>query len=148
MGEMRLSRPNRWDRGTREGRDRERSGRGFSRYKPRGPREGYVRRSRPPAPRPIGDKCNPLCPFFRCAKNALRITVEQYKGKNIRVPFCSWIGDKCIGAQCRFAYCEKKAMLPDGRCAFAVKRVSSKDFEEDLREIEEEEKKYKFKDYF
>ncbi len=135
----------RWERTPRDRRDR-----GYPRRRTtRGGREGYSRRARTPVPRPIGDKCNPLCPFFRCAKNALRITIEQYKGKNIRVPFCSWIGDKCIGAQCRFAYCEKKAMLPDGRCAFAAKRSApTKDFEEELDEIEEEERKYKFKDYF
>ncbi|MEB3844285.1 MAG: hypothetical protein LRS48_01220 [Desulfurococcales archaeon] len=126
------------------GYDPRRTNRGY-RPRPGGGRPHY----RQPKPRPIGDKCNPLCPFFRCSRNALRITTEQFKGRIIRVPFCSWIGDKCIGAQCRFAYCEKKAMLPDGRCAFAVgKKREEKDFEEDLREIEEEEKKYRFKDYF
>ncbi len=106
-------------------------------------------RGKQPRPRPLGDKCNPLCPFFRCSKNALRITTEQYKGRIIRVPFCSWIGDKCIGASCRFAYCEKRAMLPDGRCAFAVRQQKTKDFEEELREMEREERKFRFRDdYF
>ena len=87
-------------------------------------------------PRPIGDKCNPLCPFFRCGQRALRISTEYYRGRPIKVAMCSWIGDRCIGASCRYAYCEKKAMLPDGRCAFAVERKSKKarSFEEELNE--------------
>lgn len=89
-------------------------------------------------PRPIGDRCNPLCPFFRCQKRALRIATEQYKGRPIRVAMCAWIGDKCIGASCRFAYCDKRAMLPDGRCALAVKSKKAKDFEEELMELEKD----------
>lgn len=98
-----------------------------------------------PRPRPIGDKCNPLCPFFKCLKKALIVRTEYYRGRPIRVPMCSWIGDKCIGAKCRYAHCEKHAMLPDGRCAFAVQsRRKMADFEEELRatnkidELEEE----------
>jgi hypothetical protein len=124
---------------------RRRPGSYSGRQKPGGPGPGP--RSEP-RPRPIGDKCNPLCPFFRCSKNALRITTAQYKGRIIKVAFCSWIGDKCIGAQCRFAYCEKRAMLPDGRCAFAVRRQQMKDFEDELRELEEEEKKFRFREDF
>ncbi|MEB3780467.1 MAG: hypothetical protein GSR85_09625 [Desulfurococcales archaeon] len=93
-------------------------------------------RFREPKPMPIGDKCNPLCPFFRCGKKALRITREHYRGRNLKVAMCNWIGDKCIGATCRFAYCEKRAILPDGRCAFAVKGKSQMDFEEELRREE------------
>jgi len=101
----------------------------------RGPR-------REPKPRPIGDKCNPLCPFFRCSKRALRFTTEQFRGRPIKVAMCAWIGDRCIGPSCRYAYCEKRAMMPDGRCAFAVKARRVKEFEEELRELEEEAKKY------
>jgi hypothetical protein len=52
---------------------------------------------------------------------------------------CAWIGDKCIGASCRYAYCEKKAMLPDGRCAFAVENQPKKmkSFEEELSEVDD-----------
>ena len=89
-----------------------------------------------PKPRPIGDRCNPLCPFFRCAQKALRITTEHYRGRPVKVAMCSLVGDRCVGAQCRFAYCEKRAMLPDGRCAFAVeaKAKAMKSFEEELKE--------------
>ncbi len=106
----------------------------------RGPRGPGGRRE--PRPRPLGDKCNPLCPFFRCSKRALRITTETFRGRPMKVAMCAWIGDKCIGPSCRFAYCEKRAMLPDGRCAFAVRARSQKEFEEELREIEEEAKKF------
>jgi hypothetical protein len=92
-----------------------------------------------PRPKPIGDRCNPLCPFFRCSQKALRITTEHYRGRPVKVAICSLVGDRCVGSQCRFAYCEKKAMLPDGRCAFAVesKAKRMKPFEEELSEESE-----------
>ncbi len=120
----------------------------MSTYNPRGPyrrrprryREPRGEQGRGPRPRPMGDKCSPLCPYFRCQKNALRIEVQQYKGRPIKVPMCAWIGDKCIGAQCRFAYCELRAMLPDGRCRFAVmaKAKKEKSFEDELMEMDKE----------
>lgn len=106
-------------------------------------------RRREPRPRPIGDKCNPLCPFFRCERKALRVVRETFKGRPVRVAYCDLVGDKCIGAQCRFAACERRAMLPDGRCAFAIKaRGPSRDFEEDLIELEKESEKFKFDEDF
>jgi len=110
-------------------------------YGRRGPGRAPDKR-RQPRPRPIGDKCNPLCPFFRCQKRALRISREQFRGRTMPVALCAWIGDKCIGPSCRYAYCEKRAMLPDGRCAFAVRARKQRDFEEEIRELEEEEKKF------
>lgn len=125
----------------------------MSTYMPRRPRRGppNQRREEPRRdrrelkPRPIGDKCNPLCPFFRCQKRALRFTVEQYKGRPIKIAMCAWIGDKCIGSSCRFAYCEKRAMLPDGRCALAVKARRVKDFDEELMEMD---KDFEFEERF
>jgi len=116
----------------------------------RGPdrRDDYGRGRKSLRPRPLGDKCNPLCPFFRCSKRALRIGTEQYKGRSLRVAMCAWIGDKCIGPSCRFAYCEKRAMLPDGRCALAVKASKQKDFEEELMEVEKESKKFGYMDEY
>ncbi|MGC9071926.1 MAG: hypothetical protein ACP5HK_04445 [Acidilobus sp.] len=89
-----------------------------------------------PKPKPIGDRCSPLCPFFRCAQKALRFTTEYYRGRPVKVAMCALVGDRCVGTQCRFAYCEKRAMLPDGRCAFAVeaKARAMKSFEEELQE--------------
>ena len=118
---------------------------------PRGPRPPGARE---PPPRPIGDKCNPLCPYFRCLKNALTVTQTYYRGRPVKVPMCTWIGDKCIGPSCRFASCAKHAMLPDGRCPFAIQAKSRtarrmKDFEEELREMEEEAKRMgEFEEYY
>lgn len=87
-----------------------------------------------PRPRPIGDRCNPLCPYFRCMKKALQIRTEYYRGRPIKIALCSWTGDKCIGSQCRYAYCTKHAMLPDGRCMFALQgRRGAPEFEEELK---------------
>ncbi|MCE4625254.1 MAG: hypothetical protein F7C35_05240 [Desulfurococcales archaeon] len=115
--------------------------------RPRGPSE--YRGHRELRPRPLGDKCNPLCPFFRCTKNALRIKTEYFRGRPMKVAYCEWIGDKCIGASCKFAACERNAMLPDGRCSFAIRRrAPQKDFEEELLEMEKDEAKFKFKDFY
>ncbi|MCE4613449.1 MAG: hypothetical protein F7C07_06425 [Desulfurococcales archaeon] len=91
---------------------------------------------REPRPMPIGDKCNPLCPFFRCNKRALRISTDYYRGKTIKTAMCAWIGDKCIGATCRFAWCEKRAILPDGRCLYGVRSRKAEDFEQELAKEE------------
>jgi len=101
----------------------------------RAPRPPRPRERRELRPRPIGDKCSPLCPFFKCLKGALIIRTEYYRGRPIKVPICSWTGDRCIGPKCRYAYCEKHAMLPDGRCAFAVQARAKRqvDFEEELK---------------
>ncbi len=123
----------------------------------RGPRPG--RPDQPPRgeprPRPVGDKCNPLCPFFRCSKNALRTATVYYRGRPMKVAMCAWIGDKCIGAQCRYAACAKHAMLPDGRCQFAVEAAAKSkarrlmDFEEELRGLEAEARsRGEFEDFF
>lgn len=109
-------------------RERGFKGRDTQRGKPRAIGE------REPRPRPIGNKCNPLCPYFRCSQRALRVRTEFYRGRPLKVPTCNWIGDKCIGAQCRYASCVKQAMLPDGRCLFAMRaRQQVVDFEEELK---------------
>ena len=102
----------------------------------RNPAHQAVEARQEPKPKPIGDRCNPLCPFFRCGQKALRITTEYYRGRPVKVAMCAIVGDRCVGTQCRFAYCEKRAMLPDGRCAYAVEAKSrlTKSFEEELQE--------------
>lgn len=93
---------------------------------------------------PIKDKCNPLCPFFKCSKSALVIVNRVVKGHVQKAAMCRWIGDQCLGSRCQFAYCERKALLPDGRCAFAVKFKESGDAF--LRELEESDVDAKVKD--
>ncbi|MEM1604302.1 MAG: hypothetical protein QXV93_02755 [Zestosphaera sp.] len=92
-------------------------------------------------PLPLGDKCNTLCPFFRCSKNALVVVNKVVKGHVQKVAMCRWIGDTCLGYRCQFAYCERKALLPDGKCAFAVKfREGEKEFIKELDEAKIDEK--------
>jgi len=112
---------------------------GFRRGRPpRGPPRGErVRGVRPPAkPMPLGDKCNPLCPFFKCSKNALVVVNRVVRGHVQKAAMCRWIGDQCLGSSCQFAFCERRALLPDGKCAFAVKFKESGD--EYLKEVEKE----------
>ena len=49
------------------------------------------------------------------------------------VAYCSWAGDKCIGATCQYASCKLHSQLPDGRCAQALRRQHrASSFEEEL----------------
>ena len=97
--------------------------------------------SRPyqPRPQPRNGRCNPLCPFFRCGKRSLVYTTKYYRGKPRKVAFCRWVGDHCKGYECQYAYCEKRALLPDGKCSFAVKGQRKKDLLEEIAESEFED---------
>lgn len=114
-------------------------------HRPRHPRSEYRGPREEPKPMPTGKKCNPLCPFFRCAKRALVVTSYIMRGKPQKMAYCKWIGDTCIGYQCQFAYCEKKALLPDGTCAFALReeqeKKKTKDYLEELAEEDQDEVK-------
>ncbi|RLG76789.1 MAG: hypothetical protein DRO12_03815 [Thermoprotei archaeon] len=96
-------------------------------------------------PRPIDGVCNPLCPFFRCSRGALIIRRTNTRGKMQPTAFCTWVGDLCIGTKCQYAHCARRALLPDGRCLYAVreqeKQRQEEDFERELeRELKEEER--------
>lgn len=88
-------------------------------------------------PLPIGSMCNPLCPFFKCAKAALVYGSRVIKGRPQKVAYCRWVGDVCLGYKCQFAMCERKALLPNGKCAYAI-RFEDKS-EEMFKEIEKSE---------
>ncbi len=107
-------------------------GRAGRRGRPRSP-ESPSRQ--PPMPLPDG-RCNPLCPYFRCLNNALAITRRHHHGRVQRVAFCRWIGDVCIGGSCQYASCKLRALLPDGKCLYAVEKKERA--ESDLKELEEE----------
>lgn len=92
-------------------------------------------------PMPIGDKCNYLCPYFRCNKRALLIQVKYSKGNPYKVGYCRWVGDVCISGECQYAYCEKRALLPGNKCAFAINKKSEK--EDQIEEKEDYDEKTK-----
>lgn len=80
--------------------------------------------------------CTPLCPYFRCAKNASVVTTKFYRGKPRKVILCRWTGDLCIGSQCQYAYCTKRAMLPDGSCGLELRELRTSDLLEDIKKEE------------
>ncbi len=108
----------------------------------RTPRRREEPQKQRPKPMPIGRKCNPLCPYFRCSKKALVIKTEFFKGRQRKIAYCRWIGDTCIGASCQYAYCALRALLPNGDCMFAVQaeKKKTKDMFEELKESELDEK--------
>lgn len=90
--------------------------------------------------------CRATCSFFRCGQRALYIRSNnpQQRGefrsnpweqRTIRdgTPYCNWVGDICVVAKCNYAFCEKRALLPDGSCGYQ-ERESAKQ----TRSIEEE----------
>ncbi|BCU70719.1 hypothetical protein KN1_20160 [Stygiolobus caldivivus] len=95
-----------------------------------------------PKPMPLGEKCNYLCPFFRCNKKALNIQKKYIKGTPQKVGYCMWVGDVCITGECQYAYCEKRALLPGNKCAFAVnkKNGGTEDMEKELKHDEYDNK--------
>jgi len=88
-------------------------------------------------------KCEPTCKFFRCAKRALVVKYPRPFGgaKNPVKPltFCKWVGDYCQGPDCQYAFCARKALLPDGTCSLSERRASrTRSIEEEARREQEE----------
>ncbi|MEM0370343.1 MAG: hypothetical protein QXK71_07420 [Pyrobaculum sp.] len=52
--------------------------------------------------------------LFRCGKKALKPTI---RGNKI-IFWCTWLNDECIGPRCQYAYCEARAMTPEGFCTY------------------------------
>lgn len=98
-----------------------------------------------PKPMPLGDKCNYLCPYFRCNKRALLVQVKYSKGNPYKVGYCRWVGDVCIAGECQYAYCEKRALLPGNKCAFVINRKNEKEVEIE-KELEKEDYDDKMKE--
>lgn len=92
-------------------------------------------------PMPLGDRCNPLCPFFICTRRALVIINKSYRGKIRKVAYCRLTGSECIGSECKYASCRLNSMLPDGKCAKAlekrIKQVSDEELFREMNEIED-----------
>ena len=62
-------------------------------------------------------KCSPTCKFFRCGKNA-----AIYKGNTV---WCRWTDEECQVANCSYAMCIKRRLLPGGICGAAIKRKTT-----------------------
>jgi len=90
--------------------------------------------SRRMEPQPVGDRCSPTCPLFVCTKKCLMVKLESGKP----VAYCLWANDKCIGASCQYASCRAHSLLPDGRCAHALRRSRREEpsFEEEVMRVE------------
>ncbi|MCC6030660.1 MAG: hypothetical protein LM586_03330 [Desulfurococcales archaeon] len=100
-------------------------------------------------PRPNGVYCNPLCPFFRCAKKALNIRNMRIGNELKLVAYCSWVNDQCIAGSCQYAYCEKRYLLPGNKCLYGIEKNKKKSSHDMFKELEEEEKEArKLKDHF
>jgi len=90
----------------------------------------------------LSKKCTPTCPYFRCAKRALIIKRNQRHGGNQRyrqntgIAICTWANDRCEGSKCTFAFCAKRALLPDGTCGLELRKRHQK-----IRSIEDEAEK-------
>jgi len=58
--------------------------------------------------------CSPKCALFGCGKKAV-----LYRGKRI---WCRWTDEECEVANCSYATCIKRRLLPGGICGETVKR--------------------------
>ncbi|MGC8982448.1 MAG: hypothetical protein ACP5KA_01635 [Desulfurococcaceae archaeon] len=106
------------------------------------PREEFIRvHEQRVAPQPIGERCNPLCPFFVCGKHAMFVVNRPFKGRMIRVAQCRLTGGDCINGDCQYASCKLNALLPDGRCAKALEKkrsvISDEELFRQMRKFEE-----------
>ena len=69
--------------------------------------------------------CSPECRSFRCEKRAV-----LYRRNTV---WCKWADEECNVANCSFAMCVKRRLLPNGICGETVKRKTvEKRSEEDL----------------
>lgn len=58
--------------------------------------------------------CSPLCPAFKCAQNS-----AIYRRDAV---WCRWTEEMCNVANCTYAICVKRRLLPGGICGETVKR--------------------------
>ena len=63
-------------------------------------------------------KCSPQCEFFRCGQKAL-----QRKSGKI---YCRFADDVCEGYTCKYAFCVRNRLLPDGVCGLTLKRTTNR----------------------
>jgi hypothetical protein len=58
--------------------------------------------------------CYPACQFFKCVKNAAFHRQDSV--------WCRWTEEMCNVANCTYALCVKRRLLPRGVCGETVKR--------------------------
>jgi hypothetical protein len=58
--------------------------------------------------------CSPACQFFKCAKNS-----TVYRRDAV---WCRWTDELCNVANCTYALCIRRRLLPRGICGETVKR--------------------------
>lgn len=69
--------------------------------------------------------CSPKCRLFRCAKRAV-----IYQGNRV---WCRWTDEECNIANCSYATCARRQLLPGGICGESVKRKTvERKLEEDM----------------
>ena len=55
-----------------------------------------------------------MCPAFKCSQNSM-----FYRGN---IVWCRWTEENCNVANCTYALCVKRRLLPKGICGETVKR--------------------------
>jgi hypothetical protein len=68
--------------------------------------------------------CHPKCETFRCGKNAI-----AYHENTV---WCRWTEEDCEVANCSYATCTKRRLLPKGVCGETVKRKTTEKRPEEL----------------
>jgi len=58
--------------------------------------------------------CSPMCPAFKCSQNSM-----FYRRDAV---WCRWTEENCNVANCTYALCVKRRLLPKGICGETVKR--------------------------
>ncbi|UCB60448.1 MAG: hypothetical protein JSW72_10205 [Candidatus Bathyarchaeota archaeon] len=61
--------------------------------------------------------CSPRCSLFKCGKLA-----ATPRGKDV---WCRWTDERCNVANCNFATCVKRRLLPQGTCGETIKRKTT-----------------------
>jgi len=61
--------------------------------------------------------CSPKCNLFKCVKQA-----AIQRGAEV---WCRWTDERCSVANCNYATCVKRRLLPKGLCGETVKRKTT-----------------------
>jgi len=69
-------------------------------------------------------KCSPTCKKFRCGRNVLVY--------NKNIAWCRWTDEPCNIANCSYAMCATRRLLPEGICGETVKRKTVERNPEDI----------------